>query len=113
LKEPEQSSEPVSEAERTKAIESLQMSLKNIEVKLEARKVEDIRKRIEALKIKMANMELPPEVERGIINLANHLENGNHDEADKIQKKLIVDWPSQCSNWLVGIRQIVYELKSS
>jgi hypothetical protein len=102
----------VSDTERTKALEILQTSLSNLENKLDGRKVEDIRKRLDMLKSKWLANELPQEVQRGMSDLANHLENGNHDEADKAQKKLMVDWPSQCSNWLVGIRQIVFESRA-
>lgn len=102
----------MSESDRDKALDIFQTALTNLEGKLDGRKVEDIRKRLDVLKTKWMADDLPQEVQRGISVLAKHLENGNHDEADKAQKKLMVDWPSQCSNWLVGIRQIVFESRT-
>ena len=33
------------------------------------------------------------------------------DEAEKIQRKLMVDWSSICGAWMVGIKHLVQEVK--
>ena len=34
------------------------------------------------------------------------------DEAETIQTKLMVDWPSLCGTWMVGIKHLVHEIRS-
>ena len=33
------------------------------------------------------------------------------DEAENIQKKLMVDWPSMCGTWMVGIKHLIQEIR--
>ena len=33
------------------------------------------------------------------------------EEAEKIQRKLMVDWASMCGTWMVGIKHLIQEIK--
>ena len=33
------------------------------------------------------------------------------EEAENIQKKLMVDWPSMCGTWMVGIKHLIQEIR--
>jgi len=44
--------------------------------------------------------------EESNVNVKSSLE-----EAENIQKKLMVDWPSMCGTWMVGIKHLIQEIR--
>ena len=60
----------------------------------------------------MSDNSLNVSVEKGVVNLANFIQSDNLDEAEKVQKKLMVDWPSQCGTWAVAIKHLIFEARN-
>lgn len=105
LKESEDTEEK--ETNLDDVIASLEATLEKSQ--LEPKKAAEIRKRIGMLKDKWS--QLDGKVRAGMAALGQHLEHGRVEEAEKIQIKLNVDFPGQCTPWLIGIRQLILALK--
>lgn len=80
---------------------------------LDARKAQDINKRIKIMEDKWTNGTLNLKVEQGMWKLALKLSDKNYVEAEKIQQELNVNWPSLCTPWLIGIRQLIVAAKTA
>lgn len=104
--------EVVSDEDRDQTIEILRNMLTHFGSRIESRKSQDIRKRLDTMESKWKDGSLTFPVERGLCALAKAIEKSEFDEADKIQRKLMVDWPSQCGTWLVGIKHLIFEAKN-
>ena len=52
-------------------------------------------------------------IKLGMKAIVANLNNDEFDKAEKIQKTLTVDWPSQCGSWMVGIRHLIQESKKA
>ena len=74
---------------------------------LEAKKAFDIRKRIEIFKEKWTNNRLNGKVHQGMLKLARLLQDGQVEEAEKIQRNLNVEHPNLCTPWMIAIRQLI------
>lgn len=105
LKESEDTEEK--ETNLDDVIASLEATLEKSQ--LEPKKAAEIRKRIGMFKDKWS--QLDGKVRAGMAALGQHLEHGRVEEAEKIQIKLNVDFPGQCTPWLIGIRQLILALK--
>jgi len=70
----------------------------------------DIRKRVAAMHTKWDTLD--DRVKSGVGQLAAHLEVGNYEEAERVQKSLAVSYPSQCSAWIVAFKRIVHDSKA-
>jgi len=79
---------------------------------VDEKKASDIRKRIGILKEKWTNDKLNDKVHLGMLKLANFMEAGQMDEAEKIQRNLNVEHPSLCTPWMIAIRQLILAQKS-
>lgn len=99
----------VTEEDRGKAVETIRALHQSLETKIDSRKFQDIKKRLDTMESKWQDGSLTYPVERSLVMLAIHLESSNYDEADKLQRKLMVDWPSLCGTWLVGIKHLIFE----
>lgn len=73
------------------------------------RKADDLKKRISVMETKWGS--LNPEMRRGIHAVSEHLTNQEFAKAEKIQKTLMVDWPSLCGTWMVGVKHVIQEAK--
>lgn len=105
LKESEDTEEK--ETNLDDVIASLEATLEKSQ--LEPKKAAEIRKRIGMFEDKWS--QLDGKVRAGMAALGQHLEHGRVEEAEKIQIKLNVDFPGQCTPWLIGIRQLILALK--
>ena len=95
--------------EVTDVIDLLEKVLSND--KLDARKVLEIKKRIELFHKKWSKNELNDKVKNGMYKLACSLKDEDYEEAEKIQRGLNVDYPSICTPWMIAIRQLILALK--
>ena len=77
----------------------------------DARKVQEIRKRIELFRQKWQQNELNDKVKHGMHKLVCHLDSKEYDEAEKLQRSLNVDYPNLCTPWMIAIRQLILVLK--
>ena len=78
---------------------------------IDARKVQEIRKRIELFRQKWQKNELNDRVKLGMHKLVCHLDSNEYDEAEKLQRSLNVDYPNLCTPWMIAIRQLILVLK--
>jgi len=74
---------------------------------LDAKKASDIRKRIGIFKEKWTNNRLNGKVHQGMLKLARLLQDGQVEEAEKIQRNLNVEHPNLCTPWMIAIRQLI------
>jgi hypothetical protein len=44
---------------------------------------------------------------QGMLKLAQLMESGQIDEAEKIQRNLNVEYPNLCTPWMIAIRQLI------
>jgi hypothetical protein len=51
------------------------------------------------------------QVETGMGRVADLLEDGDVHAAQKVQLALMVDWPSHCSPWGIGIKHLIASAK--
>jgi len=78
------------------------------------KKSTDIGKRVAVMSEKWeAASSLNDHIKAGMVALATNLQEREFDKAEKIQKTLMVDWPSQCGTWMVGIRHLIQEAKKA
>jgi hypothetical protein len=75
--------------------------------KMDNKKAADISKRIGMLKDKWKRDQLNEKIHLGMSKLTKHLSEDEFQEAEKIQRALNVDYPSQCTPWMIGIRQLI------
>ena len=73
------------------------------------KKTEDIKKRVGLMQTKWDS--LNDHIKLGMSALAESLLESRFDQAEKMQKNLVVDWPSECGTWMVGIRVLIQETK--
>jgi len=73
------------------------------------RKASDIAKRVAVMREKWDG--LSDHVKWGMHAVAVNLRESQFDQAEKIQKTLVVDWPSQCGTWMVGIKHLIQEAR--
>ena len=94
-------------------IKSLDDSLVKAESdsKIDSKKAGDIRKRIKMFEDKWIKEQLNEKLKSGMFNLSQHLKNEEIQEAEKLQQKLNLDHPSQCTPWMIAIRQLILALK--
>ena len=78
---------------------------------LDDRKKQDISKRISMMEKKWKDGQLNDKVHAGVHKIATALKEGDAATAEKAQLSLIVDWPSLCGTWLVGIKHLIANAK--
>merc|ERR1719412_2478245 len=111
----------------------LNQVLENAPLEMNAKKLNDIKKRVSTMETKWKSGVLNAEVQNGMAKVAKCLLSAQEavdklshcpedlelkqiardsiDEAEKIQRALTVDWPSMCGTWMVGIKPLIQELK--
>ena len=48
-----------------------------------------------------------------MIKLAQLMENGQIDEAEKLQRNLNVEYPKLCTPWMIAVRQLILSRNKS
>ena len=81
------------------------------ESKIDSKKAGDIRKRIKMFEDKWKKEQLNEKLKSGMFNLSQHLKNEEIQEAEKLQQRLNLDHPGQCTPWMIAIRQLILALK--
>lgn len=107
--------------------------LENAQSEIDKKKLSDIKKRVGTMETKWKTGVLNAEIQSGMAKMAESLLKSQEavaqlsdspgdlelkklardsiEEAEKIQRGLMVDWPSLCGTWMVGIKHLVQELK--
>ncbi|KAL0275585.1 UNVERIFIED_CONTAM: hypothetical protein PYX00_003396 [Menopon gallinae] len=96
-----------SEAQKLDKSERLSKVLKNLEAVSPEKDDEEISKRIKVMEKMWMEDKLDEHVQLKLVDLTEALCNGDTDLADRLQMGLMVDYVSQCSSWMSGIRQII------
>lgn len=79
---------------------------------MEKRKQDDVKKRLGILKSTWEQEKLSLAVQQRMYNLAQELENGNHEKADALHVSLMVDYVSEVSPWMLGIKHLILAAQS-
>ena len=79
--------------------------------KIDKKRASDIRKRIKMFEEKWKNGQLNDRLQSGMFNLTQHLIKNEFQEAEKLQQRLNIDFPSLCTPWMIAIRQLILALK--
>lgn len=79
---------------------------------LEKSKAEEIKKRLDVLKVAWNEDKLNNMIYKNILDLSTALQEGNVEKADEIHVALMMQHASLCSAWIPGIRHIILELKT-
>lgn len=74
---------------------------------MEKRKQDDVRKRLDVLKSVWEQGKLSPQVQQRMHELALELLNGNHEKANALHVSLMVDYVSEVSQWMLGIKHLI------
>lgn len=105
--------------------------LDKISSDIDKKKIADVKKRLDMMTSKWKNNAFNPQIHKGMGRMAKCLmaalrceENSSElsdetkvdiqsaiNEAENIQKKLMVDWPSMCGTWMVGIKHLIQEIR--
>jgi len=106
--------------------------LEKIESNIDKKKHGDVKKRIDMMTSKWKSGAFNPQIHIGMDKMTKCLmsalgclddpssstgEESNVnvksslEEAENIQKKLMVDWPSMCGTWMVGIKHLIQEIR--
>jgi len=106
--------------------------LEKISSNIDKKKLGDVKKRIDMMTSKWKSGAFNPQIHIGMEKMARCLmtalgclddplsSNGEEskinvkssiEEAENIQKKLMVDWPSMCGTWMVGIKHLIQEIR--
>jgi len=81
--------------------------------KFDNKKATDISKRIKLFEEKWVKGQLNDKVQIGMSNLGKHLVMDEIQEAEKLQQRLNIEYPSLCTPWMVAIRQLILARKST
>ena len=79
--------------------------------KIDKKRASDIRKRIKMFEEKWNNGQLNDRLQSGMFKLTQHLIKNEFQEAEKLQQRLNIDFPSLCTPWMIAIRQLILALK--
>lgn len=74
---------------------------------MEKRKQDDVRKRLDVLKSVWEQGKLSLPVQQRMHELAVELLNGNHEKANALHISLMVDYVSEVSQWMLGIKHLI------
>lgn len=74
---------------------------------MEKRKQDDVRKRLDVFKSVWEQGKLSPPVQQRMHELALELLNGNHEKANALHVSLMVDYVSEVSQWMLGIKHLI------
>jgi len=78
---------------------------------MEAWRREDIAVRVEVLHSAVSSGVLERPILDRLGQLLTALESGALETADRLQRALVVDYPSECTTWVVGVRQLMGHLR--
>ena len=81
--------------------------------KIDTKKATDISKRIKLFEEKWIKGQLNDKVQIGMNSLGKHLVMDEIPEAEKLQQRLNIEYPSLCTPWMVAIRQLILALKNT
>lgn len=79
---------------------------------MEKRKQDDVKKRLGILKTTWEQEKLSLAVQQRMYKLAQELQNGNHEKADALHVSLMVDYVSEVSPWMLGIKHLILAAQS-
>ncbi|KAL1431403.1 hypothetical protein MTO96_014255 [Rhipicephalus appendiculatus] len=74
---------------------------------MEKRKQDDVRKRLDVLRSVWEQGKLSLPVQQRMHELALELLNGNHEKANALHISLMVDYVSEVSQWMLGIKHLI------
>nr|XP_037277533.1 steroid receptor RNA activator 1-like [Rhipicephalus microplus] len=74
---------------------------------MEKRKQDDVRKRLDVLRSVWEQGKLSLPVQQRMHELALELSNGNHEKANAFHISLMVDYVSEVSQWMLGIKHLI------
>ncbi|XP_038055272.1 steroid receptor RNA activator 1-like [Patiria miniata] len=86
--------------------------LKLCEEKLKARVAEDIKKKLEVLNAAWSADKLCAEVQQRMAKLSTALAGRDYDRAHDVHLSLMVDYVSEVSQWMVGIKRLIMEART-
>lgn len=79
---------------------------------LEKSRTEELRKRLDLLKVVWLEDKLNNTIYKNVLDLSTALREGDIEKADEIHVSLMMQYASLCSTWIPGIRHIILELKT-
>ncbi|KAK9309795.1 hypothetical protein QLX08_000618 [Tetragonisca angustula] len=96
---------------------TLNIVLKNLETVinehiLEKSRTEELRKRLDLLKVVWLEDKLNNTIYKNVLDLSTALQEGDIEKADEIHVSLMMQHANLCSTWIPGIRHIILELKT-
>ncbi|XP_077518066.1 steroid receptor RNA activator 1-like isoform X2 [Amblyomma americanum] len=80
---------------------------------MEKRRQDDVKKRLGVLKSFWEQGKLSLPVQQRLRELALELLNGNHVKADSLHVSLMVDYASEVSQWMLGIKHLILAAQTS
>lgn len=102
------SSESSTEASLAKVKRILQQ--KSTDINLQPSKHEEISKQIHKLLTSWEIGKFNDDIQQRLVKLCDSLEGDNLADAESIQVALAVDYTSECSTWILAIKNIIAEL---
>jgi len=99
------------EASLTKVKNVLEQKSCDINFQLSIR--EEISKQIHKLLTSWETGKLNEDIQQRLVKLCVALEGGDYSQAECVQIALAVDYTSECSTWILAIKNIITELKIS
>ncbi|XP_053994185.1 steroid receptor RNA activator 1-like [Hylaeus volcanicus] len=79
---------------------------------LEKSKAEEVKKRLDVLKVAWLEDKLNSAIHEKILDLSTALRKGDIENADRIHVALMMQYATLCSPWIPGIRHIILGLKA-
>ncbi|XP_065058232.1 uncharacterized protein LOC135686015 [Rhopilema esculentum] len=91
----------------TNIMDQLQFALDKCSVKLEKRLYDDVKRKLDVLGQQWTSEKFSQDIINRIVSMTEAISNGNYVEANRVQQSLIVDYSSEVSQWMVGIKKII------
>uniref|UniRef100_L7LYD1 Putative amb caj-644 steroid receptor rna activator 1 n=1 Tax=Rhipicephalus pulchellus TaxID=72859 RepID=L7LYD1_RHIPC len=95
------------ESLKEETLSNLEKAVAQCASNMEKRKQDDVRKRLEVLKSVWEQGKLSLPVQQRMHELALELLNGNHEKANALHISLMVDYVSEVSQWMLGIKHLI------
>ncbi|CAN8005918.1 unnamed protein product [Ixodes hexagonus] len=111
----EQPSDTDSEELRRETFENLEEIVSKFFDSIEKRRQEDVKRRLDLLRQTWDQGKLSSPVQHKMRQLTSELRCGNYEKANTLHVSLMVDYVSEVSQWMVGIKQLIVaaQLKES
>lgn len=95
------------ESLKEETLSNLDKAVSQCAPNMEKRKQDDVRKRLDVLKSVWEQGKLSLPVQQRMHELAVELLNGNHEKANALHISLMVDYVSEVSQWMLGIKHLI------